>query len=454
MNQVNAVLLTYRRRATTGWIPVLLAIVALFVVGQMAFGSKIPASFIWMSFYFTAPIAIHVKQQAVQVRERILPAAMGVHLTVGLVLIFLAGVLMAMYGMFAEWHWCWGYPGLCVAIAGATFAGFATQARWLLPLFFIAPIGGQFPAVRNWIEALWRGEMESSGVLLQMMGIGAFAFAIYYLLTATEENYGYYFRLNTKNTDLWQRTPVETEQSQALKEYWRGRHWFALPEPRARAMLHWREWARGTLWQQLRLWEFGRGLGNTLRSAFVFPLMLLIMPLVMGGKVPVVSLLKSPLLLFPAYIVVQLRMQQKSAWTAEFLRPVSRQRFYVLAGLGMFLTTVAVWAMMVVIALCGAEIFWPGSLTVDLIMQFMLLTGIGQLWVFAIGVWMMRYRSQVLLGMAFMLPMFVIMFSMITRNPQAGIDVDTLLIALAVSCLLCGSILLDAYRRWLRVEIG
>ena len=70
------------------------------------------------------------------------------------------------------------------------------------------------------------GELESSGVLLMAIGLGSIAFSIYWLLTSTEEDRGYHLRFPNKQTDIYRRDPVDTEQSEALKDFWRRRGWF------------------------------------------------------------------------------------------------------------------------------------------------------------------------------------------------------------------------------------
>jgi hypothetical protein len=212
--------------------------------------------------------------------------------------------------------------------------------------------------------------------------------------------------------------------------------------------------ARGTLWQQLQLWEFGRGLGMLLRMAVIFPLMMLIMPVMMHGKMPVGELMLNPMLLFPAFLVLQLRMQQKAIWTVEMMRPVSRARFYLLAGLGTGLAAVVVWAVMFLVIIGGIFVLSPNGLTTDLVWQFALMSGVGQLWVFSIGVWIMRYHSRIAMVLGFMIPMITLPILWNRGFQQGRPEIETLAVLAAVSCVLCAGIVWDAYRRWLRVEIG
>ena len=75
-SKIQQVLLTYWRRGTSGFLPVAFLLFISIVILQMMFlGAKIPAGFIWISLYGTAFIAIHLKHQVVQVRERRMPGA-------------------------------------------------------------------------------------------------------------------------------------------------------------------------------------------------------------------------------------------------------------------------------------------------------------------------------------------------------------------------------------------
>jgi hypothetical protein len=158
---------------------------------------------------------------------------------------------------------------------------------------------------------------------------------------------------------------------------------------------------------------------------------------------------------FPAIIVIGQWYQQHPVWGLELLRPVDRKRYFQESGMTLATWTAMAWAMqtvgwILVAAIIAVGVNWPK------LWMSVLLTAATAFLLFAMGVWMMRYRSVALWMLTLILTMLVSsafaarfeLFNGALTNPaQAATFLGVVVLIGTVICY-------DAYRRWLNTELG
>jgi hypothetical protein len=447
--QFQQVLLIYFRRATADVRPFIAALIA--VIGAVMIATvphRILGTQAWIAMTGPALIALNLKQQLVHMRERRLPAAVAAHVVVACLFLSLIAIGVPSLRMATVGPWCWGYPGFVLALVGVTVAAVIGQFRWVwlvVPFFFW---GMLYPGAQQTIAELCHGEQEAFGMRLCMLGIGLIAGAIVWALRMTEEDRGYQTPWSGKPGDMYRRDAVPTIQSEAVKQMWnRRRLW---PEPSAAKMAQWPIWAKGSLWNQIRLCESGRMM-STMQWVmfFFFPLFFLIPSWLMRLPFNFNNLSGfSFTLCFPAMIVIGQWYQQHPVWAMELLRPATRNRYLQASGLTLALWTSAAWGMQVFGWILIAAVV-PAGVNWQKLWLSLVVSGAIQCLLFALGVWVMRYRSNAIwvatLGVTIGVASVI---GNVTPSPTAA------LVFAAMVVVVSGGITYDAYRRWLNTELG
>ncbi len=115
-------------------------------------------------------MAIHFKQQLVQIRERRLPNAVFPHGSVVVGLLLFVGIGMPILRMATSGPWSWGFPGLIFALTALIFALISWRVSWswilVLPLIY----AGSTERVRQWLGELCTGQHEQSGIAFLVVG--------------------------------------------------------------------------------------------------------------------------------------------------------------------------------------------------------------------------------------------------------------------------------------------
>ena len=154
-------------------------------------------------------------------------------------------------------------------------------------------------------------------------------------------------------------------------------------------------------------------------------------------------------------IVIGQWYQQHPVWGLELLRPVDRKRYLQESGMTLAIWTAMAWAMqtvgwILVALIIAVGVNWPK------LWMSVLLTAATAFFLFAVGVWIMRYRSVALWMLTLILTMLVLpvfaarseFFNGSFTNPAPAA------IFLGVVVLIGIVICYDAYRRWLNTELG
>jgi hypothetical protein len=453
--QLQEVLLTYVRRATNSTRSIFMVLVATFGVVNFAI-LPLKSTLTWMAICGPGLVALHLKQQVIQARERRLPATIGPHLVVACLVLTLIALAAPAVRMVIVGPWCWGYPGLVLALTGITFLGTISNSIWFL--VFIVPLiwSSTNPSVQQWIAELCRGQQEEFGIRLFLAGVGTIAAALIWLLRMTEEDRAYQTLWAGKPGDMYRREAVPTAQSEAVRQMW-GRRWFLLKEPPEATMSRWPIWAQGSLWDRIRLCEAGRSMSTVQWILFFMLPMIMIIPMwLMKRRVDV----NNPpgyffTMFIPAIIVIGQWYQQHPVWGLEMLRPVQRNRYLQVSGLTLAIWMAMAWVMqtlgwILVAAIIAVGVNWPK------LWMSVLLTAATGFFLFALGVWIMRYRSVALWMLTMILTMLVStafaarfeFFNGAFTNPAHAATF------LGVVVLIGIAICYDAYRRWLNMELG
>ncbi len=208
-----------------------------------------------------------------------------------------------------------------------------------------------------------------------------------------------------------------------------------------------------SLWQRLRLWRLGTAPTRVSTSV---------------GQLMVMTLIMMPLLmrLFPgrdtvAIFAVQVMMNPFNLWPSWFrrrhrlgyqsLRPRTRQEFVSELGLALLWDITLCWLGGVLFMGIATAIWAPELLQVKNLILFVFCTGVGQLCVYAMGIWLLKRGMSTFVcceGCAFMA---IAMWMVSTMNGRIGVEVNCA-IASVLAAASVATILL-AYRRWCRADL-
>ena len=112
--QIGEVLATYWRRAISSRLAMLATIVPVMgIVEAVLVEQKQIAMAIWMGIYGPAMVALHFKQQIIQIHQRRIPHAVAAHVIVVVGLLVLCGVGLPAARM-AIGIWSWGGARFCL----------------------------------------------------------------------------------------------------------------------------------------------------------------------------------------------------------------------------------------------------------------------------------------------------------------------------------------------------
>jgi len=490
ISQLGQVLATYWRRAisrafTAGAaiIPVI-AIVGIVIglsTGEVKEKEQTGITLTWigmLGFYSPILIAIHFKQQIVQIDQRRIPSAATAHVTVvvGLLALCCVGLPAA---LMAIGIWSWGALGLTVALTAVTFAVFVLQGGFALlafPLIFVGLAVALSP-VQHWLEELFHGRHEVLGLLLAAAGVGGVALALVRLLRMTEEDIGYpniYDVLDLNRCDF-SASPIgiyahrcsSAEAAPARMGIWKLLGWLGWtlitlccrlsPE---REVPSWPQWSNTSIWQRSRLRWLVCGDSFPLWPSTAFFLMLFsFMYITMPGR-PSYSMVLNALFMtfYPVFSVTGTMSRQRKVAGIELLRPVGRSQYLMEMGLAYAGRVPVTWIQFSIAWILPGYLFTDSPVWSHQMLNLLVLTAASQVFFFGLAVWLMRYAipffTWTVLSLGLYLAMIFAVTSCIPFVDWRTTSLDALL-WVSPGILAAGALITwDAYRRWMQTELG
>jgi hypothetical protein len=458
IHRIRAVLLTYVHRLSAPRAALMLLIPLIGMLQLALLPLKALSMTSWMILYLPALVAIHMKQQVIHIRERRLPSALGLHLSMGIGLMLLVAIGVPLVRMSVTGEWSCGFLGIVLAGTAVVFGGVITAhpGFWFAtPLLIWVTF---VPAAQHWLTGLFSGQHEDIGIALVATSLAVIWAAMAYLRELTEENRAYHWRADLRGVDMYERGGVETAQSMALRAAAKNR-WWSPRDPSESAIAAWPKLARGSLWQRIRLRDYCRKIPAGLYVAMIlFPVFTLLPQYFIGRGTgaPTFPGMIFPTL-FPVYLVLAQFALQRPLWATELLRPAGRREFV----LGLFTTwarqVAQIWLALAAGWIGVSWVLGPNAAPGPQLWQFLVLSAIVQMFLFSTGMWFLRYREKAILTLHLLLGIFV--FSIISGALAAiyrNLTPDPLSIAIVciVVTLISALITWDAYRRWLNTELG
>jgi hypothetical protein len=453
--QIGEVLASYWRRTISTPYTALMVLIALIgIIEFMIVPMKQMPLFIWMSMYGPGLVAIHLKQQIVQIRESRLPNALASHICVGLSLLLLVALGLPVAAMASKGVWSWGFPGFVIAISAGTFALVSVEMNgfWILiiPLMFV----GSVPKIQQWLDELSHGQHEQIGLGLLAAGICGFTGTIWWLLHLSEESPSYFRRTNRGSNAFGTQHPG-TDDEQARAAVWQ-KQWMAPRAPSDRQVQSWPRMARGSIWERARLWNVGRSGGMPI---WYMPAMYFVIFLIAGFMMPGAPNTKATnnvvfMIFFPIFTAVGIAPLQREIMSVESLRPVNRMQFLWEMGLTFAYRLTVSWVAFSIswcalaVALASGKPDWVE------IADALVLTAGSQVLLYGIVVWLMRYNfvgARIFVFIAIGLASAILGTILGRGNVPSPIAI---VIATPVLVVVGGLIIADAYRRWLQTELG
>jgi hypothetical protein len=450
--QICEILTTYWHRAISSRLAMLVAIVP--VIGMLEavlVEKKQIAMAIWLGVYWPAIVALHFKEQLIQINQRRLPNALAAHVIVVVGLLVLCGLGLPAARM-AIGIWSWGALGFVFALSAVTFALFAVQTGWLLlvitPFIFIAC----FDSVQKWLEGLCEGRHEAFAWPLLAAGICGMWATLASLVQISEEDARYFGRLDPRS---YPRREPSTDDAQSRAAYRNSLAW-RLMAPSERQIQLWPQWARGSPWQRVRLWNSRHIAWLTqVPEAFAYLIVIAVSLFTPAEQRSVLVKGNAFLLIFfPAWTAAGTMWVQRNAAAIELLRPVRRSQFLIDTGLAYAYRIALDWGLNS-IAWCvlAYVLVWANP---SEMLSVVVLTAAIQVFLFGLSAWVMRYIHFTTFGALLtfgIVGVFATGFlSMLWAVGTASFSVPLLL---APIIAVAGALITwDAYRRWLQTELA
>jgi len=480
--QISEVLATYLRRAISRPFTAVVVIIPVIATASTAIAlltgeakglpfkkdqTAIALTWIGMlGFYCPILIAIHFKQQVIQVHQRRIPNAELRHVivVVGLLALCAVGLPAA---LMAIGTWSWGLLGFVLVLTAVTFAVFALQG-WLAFLIFPLCLPAVFSPVQRWVQELCQGQHESLGLPLMAAGICGIAVTLVRLLQMTEESTGY---LNVYDFDLLDlnasylrgcpRCPTTAEEAHPRAGFWKSLGWLgwrrAPTEPEVQL---WPQWAKGSLWQRIRLRSLASEDSYPMWPFAVFYLAIFsLMYITMPSKPTFTMMLNALFMTFdPVFSVTSTMPRRRKRAATELLQPVARSQFFMEMGLAYAVRVPATWILFSIAWILPAYAFTDSPVWSRQMFNLLALTAASQVLFFGLTVWMMRYSipyfSWTALCMGYYVAVIFAVTALLLTVDWRTTSLDALLWA-SPTILAAGALIIwDAYRRWMQTELG
>lgn len=209
-----------------------------------------------------------------------------------------------------------------------------------------------------------------------------------------------------------------------------------------------------SLWQRLQLWRLGTAPTRVFTSVgFLMVITLIMMPQMMRlfpdrDTVAIfsVEVMMNPFNVWPSWFKRRHRLGYES------LRPRTRQEFVSELGLALLWDITLCWLGGVLFMGIATAIWAPELLQVKTILiLFVFCTGVGQLCVYAMGIWLLKRGMIAFVCCEACAFMAIAMWMVGTMNGRIGVEVN-IVIASVLAAASVATIPL-AYRRWCRVDL-
>ena len=452
--QIGEVLATYWRRAISSRFAMLAAIIPLLgIVEAVLVEKKQIAMALWMGIFGPALVALHFKQQIIQIQQRRIPNAVAPHVIVVVGFLVLWGVALPAARM-AIGIWSWGALGFVVALTAMTFSLFAVQSARLLVLIIPLIFLSVFSSVQHWLEELCERRHEAFGLPLLAAGACGIAATLLSLLQMSEEDAGFFGWLDRRS---YERYELRTDLAPGRQGFWEWLVSTLMARAERQAQL-WPQWGRGSQWQRIRLWCAGHRIAFPLQlftciSAYLF-LFGVSVNQPAGQRAIVVKGNVSLILFFPVWTAAGAIWQQRKTGSIELLRPVGRSRLLIDTGLAYAYRMAVEWGVNVVawcwLAYVLAVADWREMLSV------LVLTAALLVLLFGLGAWVVRYIQFTTFAALFICGIVgVLLIGIISVKWGGSLAMFDARIWAAPGIFVGGALITwDAYRRWMRTEMG
>jgi hypothetical protein len=405
-------------------------------------------------------IALHFKQQIIQIRQRRIPNAVAAHVIVAVGFLVLIAVVLPAASMAIRWSsgkWSWTVLGFVIALASVTFAFYTLLMARLLILIPTFIFICCFSSGRQWLEELWQGRHEGFGLLLLVAGICGLAATLARLLNMSEEDAAYFDLSDPRIHPRWQPSTTDVQP--------RAASWIlGAAMPAERQVQLWPQWAQGSRWQRIRLWSVGIvGIGWTFEVITLWFLTAFFIVLFSSEYVwspvqrPSITISGSLFMMFyPSFCVVGALWQLRKSAAIESLRPVGRSQFLIEMGLLHTYRTAVAWAVLNIAWCVPAYVFVSDTpVWAHQMFNLLVLSAALQVFLFGLVVWVTRFAGPSTTGLAlFALSVTAPFPPLLTQYDWRNASLSALL-WVTPAILVAGALITwDAYRRWMQTELG
>jgi hypothetical protein len=354
--------------------------------------------------------------------------------------------------------WSWGALGFVFALTAVTFALFAAQTGWIYLLITTFIFIACFDSVQHWLEDLCQRRHEAFGLPLLAAGICGIGATLAWLLQMSEENPGYFGRLDPRS---YPRRDPSTDDAHARAEFWNSLAWRLMAPPERQVQL-WRQWGRGSRWQRIKLWRAGRSVGLPMMlvpESFAYLLVFVVGVMEPAGQRSILVRGNAFLIIFfPAWTAASTMWLQRKTVAIESLRPVGRSQFLIDNGLAYAYRMAVEWGLNS-IAWCGLAYVLLSADWSDMLSVVVLMAAF-QVFLFGLVAWVLRSLQSTTWAamLAFGFLVISLMASdVIQWGPYWGTGTASIgaRIWATPGIVVAGALMTwDAYRRWMQTEMG
>ncbi len=312
--------------------------------------------------------------------------------------------------------------------------------------------------VQHWLEQLCQGRHETFALPLLVAGICIIAATLTRLLQLSEEDAGFLDLLDSRTYLLSQPSTVGARIRPVfwLSPVARLMLWWMMP-PEQQVQL-WPQWARGYLWQRVKLW------GVVLTGKTLWPFTVFFLAIFSAEYLWSSAAMRSRtmisnalfMIVYPIVCVVGIAWQQRQFTAIELLRPVGRSQFMNEKGL-LFASRVAAAWVQFSIAWCVPALMFVSDTPVwsQQMFNLLLLSAACQVFFFGLAAWLIPHTGPYVLWLSLVGVCFVVIFpSLLTSYDWRSTSLNSLL-WVAPAIFVAGALITwDAHRRWIQTELG
>jgi hypothetical protein len=429
------------------WAVVGYALLALFISVVFVL-EPVHAGPVFLVFMGTQSMAfvIHIKDQFLDARARLMPNYRRVHATVATAAVLIFVVL---------------FPLSLTLLAGMRSVSLVAAFAVIFSMFFWTSLGKSWATIpfaifcfafitetgRAYFKEFFSGRYEPLAYAILLFSLAMIFWGLYRLFRLTEEDPVYQTLQSVgsaKTAASGQYLAAVPFFSEGWKDRLTDRHVARLANHARRASI--------SGWSRICRWQLGISVALIMRTCWVALWMCIIGFAAAHGKTPPLLMFVMFAHFFPLFVIAFIQPVHRPSF--EVLLPVDRASYIRQMGISTVLVFLAAWAASWSIAILLITQVFQLSIQLDLCVDLLLISALTYVLLFGITAWIALCQSKAWRIVVLILPVSLqIILLAVALECNAGSLVLTMVFAAAVAAGFGLLITFDAYHRWLVADL-